>query len=165
MAMAAHEGACYMRTLRPDLPFLYDDTTSFTLGGHGLLAAGRDLLIVAAGYMVHEACQALGLLKEQGIEATLVDLYSLPFDEDTILKLAQENEGRVLTVEDNYGAGIGSAVAEVLAEHGSACTLQQMYVRQIPKSGRTPEAVLRYLQLSAPDIVKTAVKMLAGAAR
>ena len=165
VAMAAHEGPCYLRTLRPDVPFLYNDTTAFALGGHHVLAEGHDLCIVAAGYMVHEAHKALPLLKEQGIEATLVDLYSLPFDDVAILQLVQENQGQVLTVEDNYGAGMGSAVADALAAHGGAYTLMQMYVRQIPKSGRTPDDVLRSLHLSAPDIVQTAVRMLDVAAR
>ncbi len=165
VAMAAHEGPCYLRTLRPDVPFLYNDATAFSLGGHHVLAEGHDLCIIAAGYMVHEARKALPLLKERGIEATLVDLYSLPFDDVAILELAQENHGQVLTVEDNYGAGIGSAVADALALHGSAYTLTQMYVRQIPKSGRTPDEVLRSLQLSASDIVHTAVSMLDVASR
>jgi transketolase len=121
--------------------------------------------LVASGYMVHEATKALAGLKGQGIEATLVDLYSLPFDDDAIVALAQENQGKVLTLEDNYGAGMGSAVAYVLSEHGGAFTLTQMHVRQIPKSGRTPDDVLRYLGLSAEDIVKTAVGMLAVASR
>ena len=81
------------------------------------------------------------------------------------MTLAQAHQGKVLTLEDNYGAGIGSAVADVLSEHGAAYTLKQMYVRQIPKSGRTPDAVLRYLGLSAEDIVKTAVEMVVMAAR
>jgi transketolase len=165
VAMAEHEGACYMRTLRPDVPFLYDETTRFTLGGHQVLAKGHDLLLVAAGYMVHEAKKALASLKDQGIEATLVDLYSIPFDGNAILTLAQENQSKVLTLEDNYGASMGSAVADVLSEHGGAFTLRQMYVRQIPKSGRTPDDVLRYLELSAENIVKTAVEMAAMAAR
>lgn len=165
VAMAEHDGACYMRTIRPDVPFLYDETTRFALGGHQVLAEGHDLLLVASGYMVHEAKKALVRLKEQGSEATLVDLYSLPFDGDAIVTLAQEHQGKVLTLEDNYGAGMGSAVADVLSEHGGACTLKQMYVRQIPKSGRTPDDVLRYLGLSAEDIVKTAVEMLAMASR
>jgi len=126
---------------------------------------GHDLCIVAAGYMVHEAQKVLALLKEQGIEATLVDLYSLPFDDVAILGLVQENQGHVLTVEDNYGAGVGAAVAEVLAANGGAYTLTQMHVRQMPKSGRTPEDVLRSLHLSASDIVQTASRMLDVAAR
>ena len=79
--------------------------------------------------------------------------------------LAQDNQGQVLTVEDNYGASMGAAVAEALATHGGSYTLMQMYVRQIPKSGRTPDDVLRSLQLSASDIVQTAVRMLDVAAR
>jgi hypothetical protein len=47
---------------------------------------------------------------------------------------------------------------------GGAFALTQMYVRQIPKSGRTPDDLLRYLGLSAQDIMKTAVEMLAMAA-
>jgi transketolase len=159
VAMAEHDGACYMRTLRPDVPFLYEATTRFALGGHQVLAEGHDLLLIASGYMVHEATKAWRALKDQGCAATLVDLYSLPFDREALVTLAQENQGRVLTVEDNYGAGVGSAVADVLGEHAGAFTLKQLYVRQIPKSGRTPDDVLRYLGLSADDIVKAAVEM------
>jgi transketolase len=165
VAMATHEGPCYLRTLRPDVPFLYNEATAFTLGGHHVLAEGHDLCIIATGYMVQEVQKALPLLKEQGITATLVDLYSLPFDDVAILELVQKNHGQVLTVEDNYGASMGSAVADALALHGGSYTLMQMYVRQLPKSGRTPDEVLRFLQLSASDIVHTAVSMLDVASR
>jgi transketolase len=161
LAMAEHNGPCYMRTIRPDVPFIYHDWTHFSLGGHHVLAAGHDLLIVASGYMVHEAREALPALQEQGIEATLVDLYSMPFDGDLMATLAEENHGRVLTLEDNYGGGLGSAVADVLVEYGGLFTVKQLFVRQIPKSGRTPDDVLRHLGLSVEDIVKTAVDILA----
>jgi transketolase len=165
LAMAEHNGPCYMRTMRPDVPFIYDDSTHFNLGGHHVLAEGHDLLLVASGYMVHKAREALAALREQGIEATLVDLYSMPFDGDLIGTLAEENHGRVLTLEDNYGGGLGSAVADVLVEYGGLFTVKQMFVRQIPKSGRTPDDVLRHLGLSVEDIVKTAVDVLAVASR
>jgi transketolase len=165
VAMAEYDGACYLRALRPDVPFLYDDTTHFRLGRYHMLAEGRDLLLIASGYMVHEALKALALLHEQGVTVTLVDLYSLPFDGNDLMTLADAPQGRVLTVEDNYGGGVGSAVADVLSAQNGACTLQQMYVRHIPKSGRTPDDVLRYLGLSADDIVNTAVGRLATASR
>jgi transketolase len=85
---------------------------------------------------------------------------ALPFDDVAIVRLAQKNHGRALPVEDNYGASLGSAVADALSLHGGDYTLTQMYVQSIPKSGRTPEEVLRYLHLSADDIVRTAVRML-----
>ena len=165
LAMADYDGACYMRTLRPDVPFLYDETTHFQLGGHHVLAEGHDLLIVASGYMVHEAKKALTMLQQQDIAATLVDLYSLPCDHEAIVTLAHDNQGRVLTLEDNYGGGFGAAVADILSAHSGAFTVQQMHVRQIPKSGRTPDDVLRYLGISADDIAQTAVAMLATASK
>jgi transketolase len=164
LAMAEHSGACYLRALRPDVPLLYDDNTSFTLGGHEVLSQGHDLLLVAAGYMVHEAMKAVDQLRADGVQPTLVDLYSIPFDGEAIAALAAENDGRVLTLEDNFGAGIGSAVADALLERGGAYSLKQMYVRRIPKSGHTPDDLIRDLELSDKDIVKNAESMLGVAA-
>lgn len=159
-AMAEYQGPCYMRTLRSDTEFLYGEQDRFALGGHEVLTEGRDLLIVAAGYMVHEANKALEMLDENGVDATLIDLYSLPFDGDAIADLANANNGMVLTVEDNYGGGIGSAVADVLAATGDGFTVNQMHVRRLPKSGLTPGDLLRYCGLSADDIVQSAMAML-----
>jgi transketolase len=89
----------------------------------------------------------------------------MPFDGDAMVRLAQENHGRVLTLEDNYGGGFGSAVADALVGYGGRFTLEQMFVRQIPKSGHTPDDVLRHLGLSMEDIVKAAVDLLAVASR
>jgi transketolase len=160
LKMAEYEGPCYMRTLRPDMEFLYGENDVFELGGHEVLSEGRDLLIVAAGYMVHEANKALEQLDHQGVDATLVDLYSLPFDGEALLDLANENNGNVLTLEDNYGGGIGSAVADVAAEDGGGFTVQQMHVSRIPKSGRTPDELMAYCGLSADDITKQAMGLL-----
>jgi len=158
--MAEYEGCCYMRTLRPDTEFLYSDDVVFNLGGFEVLSEGRDVLLVAAGYMVHEANRVIEELDEQGISATLVDLYSLPFDGDALLDVAQSNNGYVITLEDNYGASIGSAVADVMVESGDAFTLKQMCVRRIPKSARTAEEALSYCGLGAPDIVRECLTML-----
>ena len=160
LAMAEYDGPCYMRTLRPNVEFLYGPNDKFQLGGHEVLSEGRDLLIIAAGYMVHEVNKALETLDAQGIDATLVDLYSIPFDQEAILDLANENNGMILTVEDNYGAGIGSAVADAISADGGGFTLNQMYVRRIPKSGKTPDDVLKYCGISADHIVKQAMSLL-----
>ena len=158
--MAEHEGACYMRTMRPDVEFLYSDDVVFNLGGFEVLSEGRDVLLVAAGYMVHEANKALDKLDKEGISATLVDLYSLPFDGDSLLDLAQANNGYVITLEDNYGASIGSAVADVMTESGDSFTLKQMFVDRIPKSTRTPDEQLQMLGLTSDDITRSALELL-----
>ncbi len=158
--MAEYEGVCYMRTLRNETEFLYSDATLFNLGGFEVLSEGRDILICAAGAMVHEANKALDLLDKAGISATLVDLYSLPFDSDKLLDIANANNGMIITIEDNYGGGLGSCVADALTASGDAFTLRQMFVKRIPKSAKTPEEVLAMCGLTAADIVKEIMSVL-----
>lgn len=158
--MAEYEGACYMRTMRPDTEFIYNDDVVFNLGGFETLAQGRDIVIAAAGYMVHEANAAVELLDKAGVSATLVDLYSLPFDTEAFLDLVGQNNGYVLTVEDNFGGGIGSAVADALLDSGDAFRLKQMHIRRIPKSARSPQEILKLCGLTADDIKKTAMELL-----
>jgi transketolase len=160
LAMADHRGMCYMRTIRPDVEFIYDENTVFDLGRFEVLTEGRDLLIVTAGYMVHECNKALDALDKLGIDATLVDLYSIPFDAEKLLDLANANGGNILTVEDNYGGAMGSAVADACTDSGDAFTLQQMYVRRIPKSARTEDEIVKQCGLHHTMIAKTAANMV-----
>ena len=158
--MAEYEGLCYMRTLRPETEFLYNDDQVFNLGGFETLNKGRDLVICAAGYMVHEANKAVELLDEAGVSATLLDMYSIPFDTDKLMDIIAQNGGYVISLEDNYGAGLGGAIADALAESGDGFTLEQMYVRRIPKSARTPEEMLEMCGLTAKDVLTKAMELL-----
>jgi len=160
MRMAEHLGACYMRTVRPDVEFIYNEASVFNLGGLEVLTEGRDLLIVTAGYMVHECNKVLDTLDQAGIDATLVDLYCLPFDAERLLDLANENGGNILTVEDNYGGGLGSAVADAVTDSGDAVTIEQMFVRKIPKSARNEEDILKLCGLHHTNIARKAAGML-----
>lgn len=160
LAMAEHNGACYMRTTRPDVEFIYDENTVFNLGKFEVLTEGRDLLIVTAGYMVHVANEALELLDRAGIDASLVDLYSIPFDADGLLDIANQNGGNILTIEDNYGGALGSAVADACTESGDAFTLKQLYVKRIPKSARNEADILAQCGLDPASIARAAARMV-----
>jgi transketolase len=84
----------------------------------------------------------------------VVDAYSLPMDASSVLALAGPG-GIVLTVEDNYVGGIGSELGETAAATpGNAPQVRALTVRNIPKSGRTPEDVLAYVHLSVDEIVR-----------
>lgn len=159
--MASYDGVCYMRTHRPNVPFVYDDSTEFRLDGHHVLAQGQDLLIVTSGYMVHDVLKTLPELEKSGVNPTVADFYSLPLDPDGLAALAGQNRSRVLTVEDNYGAGLGGAVAEALTERAVPCRVHQLTVRRPPKSARTPDEIMAYTGVGAKDIV-TAAQELAG---
>lgn len=160
MAMAEYQGACYMRTFRPEVEFLYDENTVFNLGKFEVLTQGRDLMIVTAGYMVHECNKAIEALDKLGIDATLIDLYSIPFDEEALLDLANQNNGKILTVEDNYGGGIGSAVSDACTASGDGFTVEQMHVRRIPKSARDENGILQQCGLHFGAITRKAANML-----
>jgi len=158
--MAEYEGACYMRTLRPDTEFLYSDDVVFNLGGFEVLAEGRDLVIIASGYMVHEANKALDDLDKAGVSASLVDLYSLPFDQEKLLDVILASGGRVLTAEDNYGGSMGSAVADAITASGDAFPLIQAHIERIPKSARTPDEIMKMTKIDHKSIANRCLQLL-----
>jgi len=155
--MANVEGICYMRTHRPDVPFLYDETEEFTVGGFKHLVDGEDLVIVASGYMVHVARKAMEILEQRGgLSASLVDAYSMPLKTDEILQIGDDCRGQILVVEDNYVGGIADELAAAAAASDLGVMVHAMYVRDVPKSAKTPEETLRLVQLTAEDIANAA---------
>tara|TARA_R110000868_G_scaffold119469_2_gene316824 strand:+ start:111674 stop:113644 length:1971 start_codon:yes stop_codon:yes gene_type:complete len=158
--MAEYEGMCYMRTLRAETELLYSDDHVFNLGGFETLAQGRDIVLAASGIMVHEGNKAVELLDKAGVSATLLDMYSIPFDTDKLLDIVAANGGFVVSLEDNYGGGLGSAIADALMESGDGFELTQMFVKRIPKSAKTPEEMLQMCGLTAEDIVNKVMALL-----
>ena len=158
--MAEYESMCYMRTIRAETELLYSDDHVFNLGGFETLAQGRDIVLAASGIMVHEGNKAVELLDKAGVSATLLDMYSIPFDTDKLLDIVGENGGFIVSLEDNYGGGLGSAIADALMESGDGFELAQMFVTRIPKSAKTPEEMLQMCGLTAQDIVNRVLELL-----
>ncbi len=158
--MANIDGLCYMRTHRPDVPFMYEETEEFTVGGFKHLVDGEDILIVASGYMVHVAQKAVEVLNERGgLVASLIDAYSLPLNTDEILQIGDDCNKLILVVEDNYVGGVADEIAAAAAASDLGVQVGSMYVRDIPKSAKTPEETLKLVHLSAEDIADTAQRM------
>ena len=152
--MANLDGICYMRTHRPEVAFLYDESETFTVGGFKQLGEGSDILIVASGYMVHIALEAVAILKEKkNVSAGLIDAYSLPLETAGILKAAGEQGGRILVVEDNYMGGVADEIAAAAARSEGKIKVNSLYVKQIPKSTRSTEETMKRAGLSVEDIV------------
>jgi transketolase len=159
LAAAEHEGVAMLRLPAGEQEFLYNAETVFNLGCFEVLVEGRDLLIVTAGAMVHEVNRALDGLDRAGIDATIVDLYSIPFDEAALLDLANANEGRILVVEDNAGAPLATAVSEACTSAGDAFTVESMCVRTPPIGARSFAEAVKVAGISADDIVARASRM------
>ncbi|MFP4434943.1 MAG: transketolase [Phycisphaerae bacterium] len=157
--MANVDGMCYMRTHRPDVPFIYDEDEEFTVGGFKHLIDGEDIAIVSSGYMVHIAKQACEMLESRGLSASLIDAYSMPLETDEILKVGDDCRGQILVVEDNYVGGIADEIAAAAACSDLGVMVESMFVRNVPKSAKTPEATLKLVGLTAEDIVAKAQSM------
>jgi transketolase len=146
-AMADTSGIVFMRTLRPNTPVIYDADEEFQVGGSRVLRSSDDddVTIVGAGITVHEALKAADSLKEDGVNARVIDLYSIkPIDNETI-QAAAEATGRIVTVEDHFPeGGVGDAVLSALAEFDEHPKVVKLAVREMPRSGKSQELLHAY---------------------
>lgn len=142
------KGAVYLRTIRQDLPLIYDKSETFDLYGAKLVCKGSDISIMASGYMVHACTKVINDLCDAGISASLYDCYCLPLNPSIVAQAAMNNERIIISVEDNYGNGLGSEIASIITrEPGIDVKLKQLFVSRIPKSGLTAQDVLDYTGL------------------
>jgi transketolase len=135
--MAETDGIVYLRTLRPNTPVVYGADEEFEIGGSRTLREGDDVALIGAGITVPEAVKAAEQLAQDGIEARVIDLYSIkPLDEETIGSLRMP----IVTVEDHFPeGGLGEAVLTALAEAEERPKVVQLAVREMPHSGKAAE--------------------------
>ncbi len=152
-AMRQHRGISYMRTTREATPVLYGSGESFEIGGSHTVRSGDDVTLIGAGITLRECLAAADQLAGKGIEARVIDLYSVkPVDADAILTAAGETKALV-TVEDHWPeGGIGETVAGVLAEAASSTPLVRLAVSGRPVSG-PPADLLAAAGIDAAAIV------------
>jgi transketolase len=103
---------------RNAVPDVYSESDTFEPGKARILKTGKDIAIIAAGETVYHALKAADKLKEDGIFATVIDMFSLkPVDQKTIIDAAR-NTGCILSVEEHsiFG-GLGAAICEITSQH------------------------------------------------
>ncbi|WP_101772507.1 transketolase family protein [Peptostreptococcus faecalis] len=153
-------GPSYVRMVREDVSDIYNEEYKFNFGKGDILNEGDDLSIFACGPLVYEALEASNILKEQGINARVINMSTIkPIDEELIINCAKET-GKILTVEDHsIIGGLGSAISEVVSEN------YPVYVKRIGindkfgMSGKADE-LYKYFGLTSENIVKEAIDIL-----
>ena len=156
---ARMDGPVYVRLGRASVPSVYADGVQLEVGKSYVIQEGSDVTIAACGSLVDEAVKAAAILAEEGISAEVIDCFSIqPFDKETLLESVRKT-GRVVTVEDHsIRGGLGSTVAEVLAEnHPAPCAFVGLR-GTFGKSG-SYEELLSYFHMDAAAVVE-AVKTL-----
>lgn len=112
------EGPVYMRFGRLAVPVIFDEDYKFEVGKGVKLRDGNDVTVIATGLMVNEALQAHDILKEQGINARIINMATIkPIDKDIILEAAKQTGAIVTAEEHSVIGGLGSAVSEVVCEN------------------------------------------------
>jgi 1-deoxy-D-xylulose-5-phosphate synthase len=131
------------------------------IGKAEVLREGKDLLILAIGASVYPALAAAERLAKHGYSATVVNArFVKPLDENLILTLAAKH-GRVLTVEENVLAGgFGSAILELLADHGLSVAVKRLGIPDLFVEHGAPQILRQKYGLDADGILQGALAAL-----
>ncbi|MGC8879376.1 MAG: transketolase family protein [Anaerolineae bacterium] len=160
-AAIAHQGPVYLRLGRNPSPIVYTGDLDFRLGKANLVRAGSDVTLIGCGRMVAECWVAAELLAAQGASARVLDMHTVkPIDVEAV-EDAGAHTRLIVTVEDhNIIGGLGSAVAEVLAEAGLPTRLVRLGFRDT-YAGIGPEpGLLEKHGLTGPKIFAEVMRLL-----
>lgn len=123
----AHRGPLFIRLGKNGDPNVHIDRPSFRIGKGIVLSHGRDVGLIATGSMLHVAALAKTSLEARGIRVTLVSMHTVkPLDEEMIRNLAGTCRSLFTVEEHSLIGGLGSAVAEILAEAGYGSFFQRI---------------------------------------
>ncbi|MCO7121569.1 transketolase family protein [Ihubacter massiliensis] len=124
-------GNVYIRSMRKQVPCVYHDDLTLEIGKANLLKQGEDLTIIACGLMVSEALKAADVLKSYGVNARVVDMFTIkPLDEEAVIKCAKET-GAIVVAENHRSVnGLYSAVSDC-ASANCPCPIEAVGVDDI----------------------------------
>lgn len=159
-AAVEYQGPVYIRLARDKFPLIYEDGRDFKIGKAHVLTEGTDVAIIACGLMVSTALEAWHILNQQGIKATVVNVSTIkPLDTETIINAAKNCKAVVTAEEHSIIGGLGSAVAEVLAENVPV-PMERIGMRDCFAVSGNPKLLLERFGLTAPKVVEAAQRVI-----
>jgi transketolase len=159
--VAEYDGPVYLRISRAGALPVYQSGSPLQIGKGRTLCPGRDLTLVATGSMVGRCAAAAEQLSALGINARLLEIHTLkPLDRDLLLQAAEETGALVTAEEHNIIGGLGSAVAETLAE-GCPASLERVGIHdKFCPTGRDLDKLMDACGLSVAEVVAAAKRVL-----
>ena len=151
-------GPVYMRFGRFPVPNLTSEIADykFEIGRGVTYREGRDVTIVATGYMVHLAVEAAEILAKEGIDAGVINIHTIKPLDTALITEAAKRSGAIVTAEEHTViGGLGAAVCEALAESCPVPVLRVGVEDQYGRSGKVPE-LLEIYGLTAENIAAKA---------
>ncbi len=158
-AAAAIDGPVYLRLSRAATPTIFDESYDFQVGKGVIVREGRDVSLVATGYMVHKALEAADLLARQGIAARVVNMHTIaPIDRALIDDCARQTRAIVTIEEHSVHGGLGGAVCEAVCA-GHPARVERIGLTEPAESGDY-EQLLTKFGLDAQAIAARAIAAL-----
>ncbi len=158
------KGIKYIRTTRPKTPVIYNNKENFPVGDFKVVRQSKnDVIVLAgAGITLHESLKAYEILKKEGINAAVVDIYCIkPFNHLKFKSFLKKHGNKLIIAEDHYReGGIGEMLIAVLSEEKKEFPkIKHLAITEMPHSGKKDELLDRY-KINHKGIVKEAKKML-----
>ncbi|MBE0688210.1 MAG: transketolase family protein [Anaerolineaceae bacterium] len=156
------EGPVYLRINRGTTIPVHQTGSELKIGKGILRKPGKDLAIIATGSMVGRSLQATEELEKEGIHARVVEIHTIkPLDTDILLEAAEETGALVTAEEHALIGGLGSAVAEVMADMYPV-PLERVGIHDaFCPTARSVDSLLDACGLSVPEIIQAAKRVLA----
>jgi transketolase len=163
-AIADRPGPVYLRLKRGEIPLIFDDDHRLDLAKAQILTGGEgaDVCIIASGMMIPAALAAARTLTENGITAAVINVPVIkPLDGATIAAMARR--ARIVITAENHTivGGLGSAVAEALAEAGTSAPLRRVGIADTFAEAGSREYLFAKYGLGTQDIIEAAWRGLA----
>lgn len=145
IAASKFKGPCYIRLGREPIPMMTNEKSDFNIGKANTMRQGKDITIIACGVMVWFALKAAEILKKKNIDARVINMHTIkPIDRKAIAEAAEETKAIVTVEEHQVNGGLGSAVAEVLAEE-SPVQMEILGMKDsFGESGNAEELMVKY---------------------
>lgn len=155
------EGPVYIRLGTNREPEVYEADYDFRIGKAVTLCEGNDLAIVSTGTVVKQALDIAKDLKNEGINCRVINIHTLkPIDRFAIANAIDEC-GKIVTLEDhNIIGGLGTAVAEVVAEYGKACSFKRIGLNSFSKGYGTYDEIKEMNGIGVSELRKVVYNML-----
>lgn len=153
IAIAKRQGPVYLRFGRPKVPNFIPADTPFVIGKALMIKPGKDVSVFATGHLVWKAVEAVEILRQQGIDAELINIHTIkPLDEEAILESVAKTRCVVTAEEHQMNGGLGDSIAQLLARTMPAPVEMVAVNDQFGQSGKPEELLVAY-GLNTPDIV------------
>lgn len=159
-AAANFVGPVYLRFGRCNTEDIFDDNYKFEIGKGVELREGNDVAIIATGMMVQKAIEASEKLKEEGINARVINISTIkPIDKELIIKAAKETKGIVTAEEHSIIGGLGATVSQVVTGNHPTIVKTVGIKDTFGESG-TPDELMKKYGLTSDEIIKAVKEII-----